>query len=291
VPYVRLSPKATIIASLGSFARVGCFLQPLTNSGTNSINNIAFKWKVIAMSVKRILITGAAKRIGAACARLLHAEGHVLLLHYRSSADAAEALCAELNRNRPGSAISWQADLQLMDELQTLAAVAEGHWGGIDVLVNNASAFYPTPFEDTDEAQWSELLNSNMKAPFFLIQALASSLAANHGCVVNIVDIYGERGLPGYPVYSIAKAGLAAMTRILAKELAPAIRVNGVAPGAILWPEGGSGGAKTAILSRIPLQRRGDPEDVAKAVRFLIQEAGYVTGQILNVDGGRTLFC
>lgn len=244
------------------------------------------------MSAKRILITGAAKRIGAACARLLHGEGHQLILHYRSAAAEAEALCAEFNRKRPGSAMTWQADLMRHDDLLALAAAAETHWQGLDVLLNNASTFYPTHFPETGEAQWDELLGSNLKAPFFLTQALAAALAANGGCVVNMIDIHAERGLPGYPVYSIAKAGLAAMTKILAKELAPGIRVNGVAPGAILWPEQGAAAAdKSGIIARIPLQRRGDPDDIAKAVRFLIQDADYITGQIISVDGGRTLFC
>ncbi|MGR8933695.1 MAG: pteridine reductase [Gammaproteobacteria bacterium] len=243
------------------------------------------------MSAKRILITGAAKRIGAACARLLHREGHNLILHYRSAAAEVEALCAELNRKRSGSAIICAADLMRSGELQALAAAAETRWQGLDALVNNASAFYPTPFPEIGEAQWDELLGSNLKAPFFLTRALSATLAANHGCVVNIIDIHAERGLPGYPVYSIAKAGLAAMTKILAKELAPDIRVNGVAPGAILWPEQNAEADKAAIIARIPLQRRGEPDDIAKAVRFLIRDADYITGQIISVDGGRTLYC
>lgn len=242
------------------------------------------------MSVKRILITGAAKRIGAACARLLHDDGHRLILHYRSACGEAEALCAELNRKRPDTAILWQADLLHGEALRTLAAAAEKQWGGLDALINNASAFYPTPFPEVSETQWDELLGSNLKAPFFLTQALSATLVKNRGCVVNIVDIHAERGLPGYPVYSIAKAGLAAMSKILAKELAPAIRVNAVAPGAILWPEQDTVD-KAGILARIPLQRCGAPEDIAKAVRFLIDDGDYITGQILSVDGGRTLFC
>jgi pteridine reductase len=179
-----------------------------------------------------------------------------------------------------------------MDELQALAAAAAAQWDGIDALVNNAAAFYPTRLPEVSAAQWNELLGSNLQAPFFLSQALMATLAANCGCIVNIADIYAERGLKGYPVYSIAKAGLAAMTKILAKELAPGIRVNGVAPGAILWPEQEPATAdKTGIIARIPLQRRGDPEDIAKAVRFLIQDGDYITGQIISVDGGRTLFC
>jgi pteridine reductase len=162
----------------------------------------------------------------------------------------------------------------------------------LDALINNASAFYPTPLANTSEEQWEDLLGSNLKAPFFLSKALSESLASRQGCIVNIVDIHAERGLPGYPVYSISKAGLVAMTKILAKELAPAIRVNAVAPGAILWPESGlSEHDKGEILQRVPLVRCGSPEDIAKAVLYLVQDADYVTGQILTVDGGRTLFC
>ncbi|MGR9013008.1 MAG: pteridine reductase [Gammaproteobacteria bacterium] len=241
---------------------------------------------------KNVLITGAAKRIGAACARLLHSEGCNVFLHYRSSAAEAEQLCDELNRIRPGSARIMQADLLNMSELEALVEEAETAWGGIDVLVNNASSFYPTAVGNTTEAQWDELLGSNLKAPFFLAQALAKTIADNKGCIVNIVDIHAERGLSGYPVYSIAKAGLAAMTKVLAKELGPAVRVNGVAPGAILWPDNDlSESAKMEILQRVTLKRSGEPIEIAKAVLFLIKDADYITGQIVTVDGGRTLFC
>jgi pteridine reductase len=241
---------------------------------------------------KNILITGAAKRIGAACARLLHSEGGNIVLHYRSSKDDALLLCNELNQKRPDSAKMIQADLLNMHELETVAREAALAWGGIDVLINNASAFYPTAVNDVSEWQWDELLGSNLKAPFFLAKSLAETLTDNKGCIVNIVDIHAERGLKGYPVYSIAKAGLAAMTRVLAKELGPVVRVNAVSPGAILWPESElSGQDKAEILQRIILKRRGEPLDIAKAVLFLIKDADYMTGQILTVDGGRTLFC
>ena len=241
---------------------------------------------------KNVLITGAAKRIGAACARLLHNEGCNVFLHYRSSAAEAQQLCAELNHQRPGSAKIMQADLLNMAELEAVAKEAYMAWGGIDVLVNNASSFYPTTVSDVTERQWNELLGSNLKAPFFLAKALAKTLADNNGCIVNIVDIHAERGLSGYPVYSISKAGLAAMTKILAKELGPEVRVNGVAPGAILWPYNDlSEPAKQEILQRVTLKRNGEPVDIAKAVLFLIKDADYITGQILTVDGGRTLFC
>lgn len=242
--------------------------------------------------VKNVLITGAAKRIGAACARLLHSEGCNVFLHYRSSAAEAQQLCDELNRQRPGSVKIMQADLLNMIELEAVARQACLAWGGIDVLVNNASSFYPTTMTDVTEQQWDELLGSNLKAPFFLAKALTKTLTDNKGCIVNIVDIHAERGLSGYPVYSIAKAGLVAMTKILAKELGPAVRVNGVAPGAILWPDNDlSESAKLEILQRVALKRNGEPVDVAKAVLFLIKDADYITGQILTVDGGRTLFC
>lgn len=200
-------------------------------------------------------------------------------------------MAAELNRLRVSSALVCQADLLDLSALVKLANAAAGAWGRLDVLVNNASSFYPTPLEEVTEGQWEELLGSNLKAPFFLCQAAAPFLRARRGSVVNLIDIHAERGLKGYPVYSIAKAGLVAMTRSLAKELAPDVRVNGVAPGAVLWPEHGVDAVKQAeILSRIPLQRTGEPEDVARAALFLALEAPYVTGQILSVDGGRSLF-
>ena len=241
---------------------------------------------------KNVLITGAAKRIGAACARLLHSEGYNIFLHYRTSSTEALQLCAELNAIRPNSAKIKASDLLKLSELTALANEAQQAWGGIDVLVNNASAFYPTDVYETTEAQWDELLGSNLKAPFFLASALADSLAMRQGCIVNIIDIHAERGLKNYAVYSIAKAGLAAMTKILAKELGAAIRVNGVSPGAILWSDHDlSELEKQEILQRVALARKGEPNDIAKAVLFLIKDANYMTGQILTVDGGRSLFC
>jgi pteridine reductase len=240
---------------------------------------------------KNVLITGAAKRIGAICARLLHSEGYNVFLHYRSSAAEAQQLCDELNQQRPNSVRIMQADLLIMAELEAVAKEACIAWDGIDVLVNNASSFYPTVLPGVSESQWDELLGSNLKAPFFLAQAMTKTLTENKGCIVNIVDIHAERGLSGYPVYSIAKAGLAAMTKVLAKELGPAVRVNGVAPGAILWPEHSTEPAKLEILQRVILKRSGEPIDIAKAVLFLVKDANYMTGQILTVDGGRTLFC
>ena len=241
---------------------------------------------------KNVLITGAAKRIGAACARLLHSEGCNVLLHYRYSKVEALALCAELNAIRVDSARVFEADLLKMSELTALAEEAKQAWGGVDVLVNNASAFYPTPIQEVTEAQWDELFGSNLKAPFFLASALADSLAARWGCIVNIGDIHAERGLKNHAIYSMTKAGLATMTKVLAKDFGACIRVNGVAPGAILWvdnklPET----EKVEILQRVALGRRGEVADIAKTVLFLIKDADYMTGQILTVDGGRTLFC
>ncbi len=240
---------------------------------------------------KNVLITGAAKRIGASCARMLHEKGCNVLLHYRSSKQDVLKLFEQLNHNRPGSVKIIQADLLNMNELSMLAKEAETAWGSLDVLVNNASVFYPQKVNEVTEKNWDELLGCNLKSPFFLSQALSEGLSANNGCIVNIIDIHAERGLKGYPVYSLAKAGLASLTKILAKEFGPDIRVNGVAPGAILWPENDvSEQSKNEILKKTVLKRLGDPEDIAKAVCFLINDANYITGQIITADGGRTLF-
>lgn len=240
---------------------------------------------------KNILITGAAKRVGAHCVRYLHRQGANILLHFRSSGAEAQELANELNRQRPDSVRIFQADLLDAQELQLLANHAAQTWCGIDVLINNASAFYATELRAVTEAQWDELLGSNLKSPFFLIQALAPELKNRHGSVINIVDIHAEKGLPGFPVYSIAKAGLAALTRVLAKELAPQIRVNAIAPGAILWPDHQMDEQqKQEIKAKVALQCTGNPDNIAKAVRYLIYDADYTTGQILTIDGGRTLF-
>jgi pteridine reductase len=237
------------------------------------------------------LVTGASRRIGAAIVRGLHAAGYRVLLHYHRSADEARQLAEELNAERPGSVVTQQADLDDTAALSGLVNQAIDAWGHLDALVNNASTFYPTPLGTVTESQWDALLGSNLKAPFFLCQAAAPQLARRQGAIVNLVDVYAERPLKGYPVYSIAKAGLAALTRSLAVELAPDIRVNGVAPGAILWPEQTDGGQTQAdILARIPLARPGSPADIAGAVRFLLESAPYVTGQIIAVDGGRSVF-
>ena len=242
--------------------------------------------------IKSVLITGGAKRVGAYCVRYLHTKGYNIVLHYRSSIHAATALADELNGQRPDSVRLYQADLHNMNELQGLADFAKQAWGGIEVLINNASAFYVTEVAKVTEMQWDDLLGSNLKTPFFLIQALVPVLDSHSGCVVNIVDIHAERGLESYSVYCIAKAGLVSLTKILAKELAPQVRVNAVAPGAILWPEQDEADEqkKQEILAKVALQRIGHPEDIAKAIHFLIDDAQYITGQVITVDGGRTLF-
>ncbi len=236
------------------------------------------------------IVTGAARRIGAATARQLHGRGLDVVIHYRGSGDEAEALRTELLERRSHSVALIQADLADEAAPGRLRDIALDAFGRIDVLVNSASAFYPTPVGSATQAQWDELMASNLRAPFFLSQACGAELAAREGAIVNMVDIHGLVPLPNHPVYSQAKAGLVAQTRSLARELAPEVRVNGVAPGAILWPEGGeSPEAGEEILERVPLARQGRPEDVAGAVAFLALDAPYITGQILAVDGGRLL--
>lgn len=237
------------------------------------------------------LITGAARRIGAAIAERLHGAGYDIIVHYRRSASEALALCERLNAERPDSACTLPMDLARTDGLDDFVRRAAAFRGGLDVLVNNASAFYPTAIGQTSAAQWDELQDANLKAPFFLCQAALPWLRQRRGSIVNITDVHATRGLPGYAAYSVSKAGLVAMTHCLAKELAPEVRVNAVAPGAILWPErAASDGEKADILARVPLQRPGCPDDIAKAVLYLVRDADYVTGQVLAVDGGRSLF-
>ena len=247
------------------------------------------------MSEARVaLVTGAAQRIGAAIARELHAAGCNVLLHCRSSRSEADALAGELNAMRHDSAAVLQADLSQLPQVEQLAAAAIAHWSHIDLLVNNASGFFPTPVGTVNEPEWDSLFASNLKGPFFLSQALVPALRERRGAIVNIVDVYAELPLAQHAVYTMAKAGVAMMTRALAQELGPDVRVNGVAPGVILWPAEENpelGGAKAeALLAQTALKRIGDPADIARAVRYLGLEAGYVTGQILAVDGGRTLF-
>jgi len=236
------------------------------------------------------LVTGSARRIGAAIARCLHAAGYDLALHYRDSADDARALAADLEAARAGSTVLLQAELADFDRLPELVANIVGRFGRLDALVNNASMFYPTPFGSTTPAQWEELFAVNARAPFFLAQAAAPHLARAKGAIVNIADIYAERPLREHAVYAMGKAALLHMTRLLALELAPDVRVNAVSPGAILWPEGGKDAdAQAALLARTPLGRTGTPEEIAEAVSWLLRDAGYCTGQTLHVDGGRML--
>lgn len=237
-----------------------------------------------------ILVTGAARRIGAEIARSLHGAGATLALHYRSSAAEAAALADALNAIRPQSAFPLHAELKEDGAPEALvAAVLERH-GRLDGLVNNASSFFPTPIGQIDAAAWSDLIGSNLKAPLFLSQAAAPALRARRGAIVNIVDIHAERPLRHYPLYCAAKAGLLGLTRALALELAPEVRVNGVSPGAIEWPEDGQfpPAEREAIVRHTLLGRTGSPADIARTVRFLLCEAPYVTGQILAVDGGRS---
>jgi pteridine reductase len=241
------------------------------------------------------LITGAAKRIGAATARRLHGAGFNIVVHYSQSAGPAQQLVWELNQTRTDSAQLVQADLLQTDAPSRLVEAAAGHWQGLDALVNNASSFYPTPVGDITEADWQDLVGTNLKAPLFLSQAAAPYLKARRGTIINITDVHAERPMVNFPVYTAAKAGLLGLTRALARELAPEVRVNAVAPGSILWPETQQGeekseAAKAAILQRTPLGRIGDAEDIARTIEFLVTNAPYITGQVIPVDGGRNLF-
>ncbi|OZB61607.1 MAG: pteridine reductase [Lysobacterales bacterium 14-68-21] len=236
------------------------------------------------------LITGGGRRVGAVIARSLHAAGYDLVLHYRHSADAAEALAAELEQQREGSVQLAHAELAALETLPELVTAAIARFGRLDALINNASAFYPTPIDSATPAQWDELFASNAQAPFFLAQAAAPALSQSGGAIVNLVDIYAERPLANHPIYCMAKAALLAMTRSLALDLGPQVRVNAVAPGAVMWPsEGKAYDDKMAMLERTPLKRAGTPEDVASAVLWLLRDAPFVTGQVLRIDGGRTL--
>ncbi len=238
-----------------------------------------------------VLVTGAARRVGSAIARLLHRQGASVVLHYRAAAADAEALVAEFNAARPRSALAVQADLRDTAALPLLVADALAAFGRLDGLVNNASSFFPTALGTIDEADWDDLVGSNFKAPLFLSQAAAPALRERGGAIVNITDVHAERPLKGYPLYSAAKGALLTLTRALAVELAPDVRVNAVAPGPILWPDDGQfdDAARVDIVRRTLLQRAGQPEDIAGAVAYLLA-APYVTGQVINVDGGRTAY-
>ena len=243
------------------------------------------------MHGKVVLITGGAKRVGAAIARLLHAAGANLMIHYRSSAEEARALQDELNALREDSVALIQADLLDVAVLPSLVSQTVTIFGGLDVLVNNASSFYPTPIGNIKQDDWETLMGSNLRAPLFISQAAAPELKKRLGCIVNITDIHAERPLKNYVVYSIAKAGLVGLTKSLARELGPEVRVNAVAPGPILWPEDDKGFdevSRQRIVSHTILKTVGEPDDIARAVRFFVLDAPYVTGQVLAVDGGRS---
>ena len=244
------------------------------------------------MSEPVVLITGGARRIGAATARGLHAKGWRVIVHYRSSSRAAEQLIGELNQQRANSARALAADLTQLDDVGSLAHAAINEWGQLDALINNASTFYPTPIGSATEQQWDDLIGSNLKAPFFLAQHLCEALTKTSGAIINIADIHADRPLSEHSLYCIAKAGNVMLTKSLARELAPGVRVNGVAPGAIMWPEDSaelSDTAKAAIVDKIALKRAGAADDIARTIDFLLNDSPYITGQIIAVDGGRTL--
>tara|TARA_B110000438_G_scaffold267803_1_gene282926 strand:+ start:645 stop:1385 length:741 start_codon:yes stop_codon:yes gene_type:complete len=244
------------------------------------------------MQDKIILITGGTRRIGEAICQKLHSEGMSLMIHYRSSEKEAQALQTKLNQIRPGSVALIKADLLDTAQLSILVNETLKHFGRIDSLINNASNFYASPIGKITEKSWGDLIGCNLKAPLFLSQAAAPHLKKQHGCIINIIDIHSEWPLKKYMVYSSAKGGLATLTKSLAIELAPEVRVNGISPGPILWPENGEWSdqiSRKRIINKTLLKRAGDPNDIAKAVFFLISDAPYITGQILAVDGGRSI--
>ncbi len=240
------------------------------------------------MTAPVALVTGSARRIGAQIVRTLHHHGMRVIIHYRGSQEEAESLAAVLNQTRPNSAALLQADLDQPAAVRQLASDALACFGQLDLLVNNASSFYPTPIDQADDADWEKLIHSNLRAPFILSQQLTPALRQQHGCIINIVDVYAEKPLQTHTLYCMAKAGLAMMTKSLARELGPEIRVNGVSPGPILWPEAGQMNQQ-AIQDATALKRSGEPDDIADTVYWLATAAPFITGQILAVDGGRSL--
>ncbi|MDX1506980.1 MAG: pteridine reductase [Woeseiaceae bacterium] len=239
---------------------------------------------------KVALVTGSARRVGAAIVKRLHDDGARVAVHYRSSDEEANQLVADLNVLRPGSAASFRADLLDTTAIPRLVSDVTGWAGQLDILVNNASTFYPTPIGTVTDEHWDDLVGSNLRAPLFLSQAAAPALREAKGVIINMIDIHAQRPLRDHPVYGPAKAGLAMLTRSLAKDLAPEVRVNGVSPGAILWPEEGMDeDTKDTILRQVPLGRPGSPKDIAACVAYLVADAPYVTGQIIAVDGGRSI--
>lgn len=244
------------------------------------------------MQEKVILITGGSKRLGAAICRKLHTMGMSLMVHYRSSKIEAQKLQTDLNRIRPNSVALVQADLLDISQLPKIVSETIKHFGRLDSLINNASSFSPSPMGKITEKLWGELIGSNLKAPLFLSQAAAPYLKEQRGCIVNIIDIHSEWPLKKYVIYNSAKSGLATLTKSMALELSPEIRVNGVSPGSILWPENGEWSdefTRKRIIGKTLLKRIGEPNDIAKTVLFLISDAPYITGQIIVVDGGRSI--
>lgn len=244
------------------------------------------------MQGKVILVTGGGKRVGAAICRHLHAAGANIALHYRTSGTEAISLQDELNAGRANSATAFSADLLDLSALPILVEQVKARFGRLDALVNNASSFYASPLASVNEQQWHDLLGTNLRAPLFLAQSAADELRHRHGCIVNIVDIHAERPMRGHLLYSVAKSGLVALTRGLAQEMAPEVRVNAVAPGVILWPESREWEDeedRRKIIAHTLLKREGEPEDIAKTVAFLIKDAPYITGQVISVDGGRSI--
>lgn len=241
-------------------------------------------------STKVVLVTGAGQRIGAHLARVLHQRGYRVLLHYRSSDSAAVAVAAEFNRVRADSSRALQADLTDLAQVQRLAEQVVEIWGRLDALINNASSYFETPWGNTGEAEWDALIGSNLKGPYFLTQALLPLLAEQRGAVINLIDVFAERPAKNFSVYCAAKAGLAMLTRSLALDWGDRVRVNGIAPGVILWPEQPVDHArKAATLDRVPQGRIGSPDDIAKTALFLLDDAPYINGQIVAVDGGYSL--
>jgi pteridine reductase len=243
-----------------------------------------------ALAGRVALVTGAAKRLGAAIARGLHAEGASVVIHFHRSAEDATQICTELNSVRTDSCSTVQADLLDAAGLGAVVAGAAERFGRLDILINNASSFYPTPLGTVTTGQWDDLIGTNLKAPLFLAQAATPYLQQHGGLIINMIDIHAQRPLPQHPVYCVAKAGLAMLTRSLARELGPQVRVNGIAPGPVLWPAAGMANAlKEEIVAKTLLKRAGSPEDIVRAVLFFAKDAPYVTGQILAVDGGRSV--
>lgn len=256
------------------------------------VNCLASSLEEIFLQGKVVLITGGARRVGAAICRRLHGRGADLMIHYRSSAAEARALQDDLNGDRPDSVALIQADLLNISGLANLVSGTVERFGRLDVLINNASSFFQTNLGEIDDGAWEDLVGTNLKAPLFLSQAAAPQIRKHHGCIVNIVDIHAEKPLKNYLVYSTAKGGLVALTRSLARELGPEARANAVAPGAILWPEDEAWSdvlSRQRIINQTLLKRVGEPDDIAKTVAFLVADAPYITGEVIAVDGGRSV--